>query len=248
MPYAPYAPVRTASDPLSRRLPRPMAHSAVMDISAAHLRALRAALFTALCVTLSAGSHVLLSRMPLPLSLVSALSAAVFALAYALAGRERGFWRIASLLVPLELAADLAFSLGQHTCYGEAGGPVAGPLRSLGVDLLCGGDPVGAPLTRLSPQDTAPVITWLVLLAAHVCTGLLAAGWLRRGERALHQLLGAMAGFAFRPLLIAVAVIVAGAAPRRPVPAPVRPGRPARAVPLLVHCVVRRGPPCELAA
>lgn len=217
-----------------------------MDISVAHLRALRAALFTALCVTLSAGSHVLLSRMPLPLSLVAALSAAVFALAYALAGRERGFGRIASLLVPLELAADLAFSLGQHTCYGEAGGPVTGPLHSL--DLLCGGDPLGAPLARLSPEGSAPVVTWLVLLAAHVCTGLLAAGWLRRGERALHQLLGAVAGFAFRPLLIAVAVIVSGAAPRRPVPAPVRPGRPARAVPLLVHCVVRRGPPCALAA
>ncbi|MER0479305.1 hypothetical protein ABR737_13300 [Streptomyces sp. Edi2] len=217
-----------------------------MDISVAHLRALRAALFTALCVTLSAGSHVLLSRMPLPLSLVAALSAAVFALAYALAGRERGFGRIASLLVPLELAADLAFSLGQHTCYGEAGGPVTGPLHSL--DLLCGGDPLGAPLARLSPEGSAPVVTWLVLLAAHVCTGLLAAGWLRRGERALHQLLGAVAGFAFRPLLIAVAVIVSGAAPRRPVPAPVRPGHPARAVPLLVHCVVRRGPPCALAA
>ncbi|MFG2832182.1 hypothetical protein ACGFWI_32755 [Streptomyces sp. NPDC048434] len=219
-----------------------------MDISAAHLRALRAALFTALCVTLSAASHVLLSRMPLPLTTVAALCAAVFALAYALAGRERGFWRIAALLVPLELAADLVFSLGQHTCYGEAGGPVAGPLRSLGMDLLCGGDPVGSPLARLSQDDAAPVATWLVLLAAHVGTGLLAAGWLRRGEAALHQLLGAVAGFAFRPLLIAVAVIGATAEPRHPAPAPVRSGRPARAVPLLVHCVVRRGPPCALAA
>ncbi|MET7802506.1 hypothetical protein [Streptomyces decoyicus] len=57
-----------------------------------------------------------------------------------------------------------------------------------------------------------------------------------------------MAGFAFSPLLIAVAVIGAGTAPRRPAPAPVRSGHPARAVPLLVHCVVRRGPPCALAA
>ncbi|MET8019094.1 hypothetical protein [Streptomyces decoyicus] len=219
-----------------------------MDLSTAHLRALRAALFTALCVTLSAASHVLLSRMPLPLTTVAALCGAVFALAYALAGRERGFWRIAALLVPLELAADLVFSLGQHTCYGEAGGPVAGPLRSLGMDLLCGGDPVGAPLAQLPQHDAAPVATWLVLLAAHVCTGLLAAGWLRRGERALCRLLGAVAGFAFSPLLIAVAVIGAGTAPRRPAPAPVRSGHPARAVPLLVHCVVRRGPPCALAA
>ncbi len=126
-----------------------------MDISAAHLRALRAALFTALCVTLSSASHVLLSRMPLPLTTVAALSAAVFALAYALAGRERGYWRIAALLLPLELAADTVFSLGQHTCYGQGGGPVTGPLRSLGVDLLCGGGEVGAPLVRLSGEHTA---------------------------------------------------------------------------------------------
>ncbi|MBL1088980.1 MULTISPECIES: hypothetical protein [Streptomyces] len=219
-----------------------------MDISGTQLRAVRAALFTALVVTLSAASHVLLSRVPLPLTTVAAITIAVFVIAYALAGRERGFWRIAALLVPLELAADLAFSIGQHTCYGGAGGPVAGPLRSLGVDLLCGGDPVGSPLARLSHEDVTPQVTWLVLLAAHVCTALLAAGWLRRGEAALAQLLGAVCAVAFRPLLIAVAVIGASAARPRPVPASVRTGPRARAVPLLVHCVVRRGPPCVLAA
>ncbi|MGX1850870.1 hypothetical protein OIU91_31610 [Streptomyces sp. NBC_01456] len=219
-----------------------------MDTSAAPLRALRAALFTALCVTLSAASHVLLSRMPLPPATVGALCAAVFVIAYALAGPERGYWRIAALLVPLELAADLVFSLGQHACYGEAGGPVSGPLRSLGVDPLCGGSPVGTPLAAPPGESPSPLATWGVLLAAHLLIGLLAAGWLRRGEAALHQLLGAVAGFAFRPLLIAVAVIGATAAPRRPAPAPVPAGRPARAAPLLVHCVVRRGPPCALAA
>ncbi|WP_030807713.1 MULTISPECIES: hypothetical protein [unclassified Streptomyces] len=219
-----------------------------MDISAAHLRALRAALFTALCVSLSAGSHVLLSRMPLPLTTVAALCAAVFALAYALAGRERGYWRIAALLLPLELAADLVFSLGQHTCYGAAGGPVAGPLRSLGVDLLCGGGSVGAPFLRLTDEPSVPASAWLLLLAAHLAVGLLAAGWLRRGEAALAQLLGAVCAVAFRPLLIAVAVIGTTAARPRPVPASVRTGPRARAVPLLVHCVVRRGPPCVLAA
>ncbi|MFI2260350.1 hypothetical protein OHU45_17550 [Streptomyces tubercidicus] len=211
-----------------------------MDISAAHLRALRAAFFTALCVTLSSASHVLLSRVPLPLTTVAALSTAVFVTAYVLAGRERGYWRIAALLVPLELSADLVFCLGQDNCYGAAGGPVASPLRS----LLC--DPVGAPLTQL--QDQAGPVSWPVLLAVHLVIGLLAAGWLRRGEAALGRLLGSVAGFAFRPLLLAVAVIGAIAAPRRPAPAPERSGPSARAVPLLVHCVVRRGPPCALAA
>ena len=65
-----------------------------MDISGTQLRALRAALFTALVVTLSTASHVLLSRAPLPLNTVAAVAVAVFALSYALAGRERGYGRI----------------------------------------------------------------------------------------------------------------------------------------------------------
>ncbi|MFE3768839.1 hypothetical protein [Streptomyces sp. NPDC057579] len=218
-----------------------------MDISVAHLRALRAALFATLCVTLSSASHVLLSRMPLPPVTVVATGAAVFALAYALAGRERGYWRIAGLLLPLELAADAVFSLGQHTCYGPDGTP-APPVHSLGTMLLCGGGPVGGPLAQLTHEGDAPAQVWLLLLAAHLAVGLLAAGWLRRGEAALVRLLGAVAGFAFRPLLIAAAVLGGTAAPRRPVPAPVRNGPTARSAPLLVHSVVRRGPPCALAA
>ena len=109
-----------------------------MDISGTQLRAVRAALFTALVVTLSTASHVLLSRAPLPLNTVTLLTGAVFVLAYALAGRERTFGRIAALLVPLELAADTILTTGQHVCYGRAGGPVAGPLASVGWDVLCG--------------------------------------------------------------------------------------------------------------
>ncbi len=219
------------------------------------LRALRAALFTALCVTLSSASHVLLSRVPLPLSTVAVLAVAVFALAYALAGRERSFWGIAALLVPLELAADTIFTTGQDACYGQSGGPVAGPLRSLGVDLLCGSGDVGTPLAGIThPGGGTPLSAavssatpWL-LLAVHVAIGLIASAWLRRGEAALGRLLGALAGFAFRPLLLAVAVVTSALRPRTPAVLPIRPARLAPALPLLVHSVVRRGPPCSVAA
>src|SRR5262249_49497507 len=66
-----------------------------MDISGTQLRAVRAALFTAVVVTLSTASHVLLSKVPLPVMTVAAVAAAVFLLAFALAGRERDFGRIA---------------------------------------------------------------------------------------------------------------------------------------------------------
>ncbi|MFE1296227.1 hypothetical protein [Streptomyces sp. NPDC058731] len=225
-----------------------------MDISGTHLRALRAALFTALVVTLSSASHVLLSRVPLPASTVAAVAGAVFALAYALAGRERGFGRIAALLVPLELAADTLFTTGQHLCYGAAGGPVAGPLRSVGWDVLCGNHTaVGTPLARMTGTDTDrlpallahadPVTAWL-LLAAHVSVGLAAAAWLRRGERALAQLLRAVAATTFRPLLVAVAAVtVRTPGPHRRLPRPVRRTAAVRG-PLLAHSLGRRGPPC----
>ncbi|MFI1967693.1 hypothetical protein BLA24_00575 [Streptomyces cinnamoneus] len=223
-----------------------------MEGTGVRFRTVRAALFTALCVTLSAASHVLLSRAPLPLSTVTVLSGAFFALSYALAGRERGYWPIATLLVPLELSADTVFTTGQHACYGQAGGPVAGPLRSMGVDLVCGGGDFGTPLARMAGPAGSGHMTdgvaghsatpWL-LLAAHVAVGLLAAAWLRRGEVALFRLLRAVASLAFRPLLPLVAALAAHARPARPPVRPVRDTLSARVLPLLVHSVVRRGPP-----
>ncbi|WP_399883985.1 hypothetical protein ACGH7X_10505 [Streptomyces sp. BBFR51] len=233
-----------------------------MDISGTPLRAVRAALFTALVVTLSTASHVLLSGVPLPLSTVAAVAAAVFLIAYALAGRrERGFGRIAALLIPLELAADTVFTTGQHVCYGRTGGPVAGPLRSVGFDVLCGdgtgvGTGVAAPLTRVTGAETDrmaallahadPGTSWL-LLGAHVGVGLLAAAWLRRGERALGRLLSAVAATTFRPLLLAVAAVSVRRAPsvrRRALPARRTTGARER---ILTHSLGRRGPPCPVA-
>jgi len=223
-----------------------------MDISGTQLRAVRAALFTALVVTLSTASHVLLSRVPLPLTTVAVIAGAVFVVAYALAGRERGFGRIAALLVPLELAADTLFTAGQHTCYGEAGGPVTGPLRSVGLDVLCAGG-IGAPLARVTGGEATPAAALLaqadpgaawLLLGAHIGVGLLAAAWLRRGERALAQFLDAMTATTFRPLLFAVAATVVPLTPVRRMPRPVRRVAATRAR-LLVHSLGRRGPPCS---
>ncbi|MEV6023136.1 hypothetical protein [Streptomyces sp. NPDC052036] len=228
-----------------------------MDISGTRLRAVRAALFTALVVTLSTASHVLLSEVPLPMGTVAVTAAAVFVVAYALAGCERGFGKIAALLVPLELTADTVFTTGQHACYGRAGGPVTGPLHSVGLDVLCNGGSVGTPLMRAAGTGTGtdritallahadPATAWL-LLAAHVSVGLLAAAWLRRGERALVQLLGAIAVNTFRPLLIATAAVRVQLTPAR------RAQRPAPRIAalrtlLFVHSLGRRGPPCSVA-
>ncbi|MFI9105207.1 hypothetical protein ACIGXA_32330 [Streptomyces fildesensis] len=212
------------------------------------LRALRAALFAALCVTLSSTSHVLMSHTPLPLVTVAGAYGAVFALAYALGGRERGFWPIAGLLVPLELAVDTLFTAGQHTCYGPGGGPVTGSWRSLNEALLCHGGQVGSPLAAVpgAPAATDPTTGPWLLLATHITVGLLASWWLRRGEAGLQRVVRAMAAAAFRPLLVAVAALRAPAArPRQPRARSGQAG-PSRFRPLL-HSLVRRGPPSLVA-
>lgn len=223
-------------------------------ISGAGIRTARAVVFTALCVTLSAGAHVLLSGMPLPLLPLAVISVVVFAVAFALAGGERGFRHIAALLLPLELAADTVFTTGQQACYGSGDGPAPDTDRLFGVDLLCSGGAFGTPLARAVagsdaaplPADLPPAAPWL-LLAAHLGVGLLAAAWLRRGEAALARLLSAAVVLTFRPLLLAVAV------GRRHLEPPTGPGRrkstphAARTLPLLLHSVPRRGPPwCAL--
>nr|WP_228449509.1 hypothetical protein [Streptomyces alkaliterrae] len=222
------------------------------------IRAARAAVFTALCVTLSAGTHVLLSGAPVPLTPLLLVSAVVFAAAYALGGRLRGYWSIAALLLPLQLAADTVFTTGQQACYGANGGPVIGPLRSMGVNLICTGGDFGTPLARLAGDAPTvplshPAAPWL-LLGAHVAVGLGAAAWLWRGDAALTRLLRAAvmeAAELARPLLRRLTALTARTAttgaPRRRAPRTAY-RRPSPALPLLVHTVVRRGPPRQAAA
>jgi hypothetical protein len=224
------------------------------------LRAVRAAVFAALCVVMSGTTHVLLSREPLPLPVIAAVAASVFAVAYALGGRERGYTAIAAVLIPLELASDTLFNAGQRTCYGPGGGPVTGSWRSLHEAIVCQGGGAGGSLAggsftggalgsgSLAARTTASaaaglsVSPWL-RLAAHVAVGLAAALLLRSGEAWLHRSLRTV----FRPLLRPLLVALAALAARLPERRPARPAAPrARllpALPLLLHSLVRRGPP-----
>lgn len=232
-----------------------------MEAIRPRLRALRAALFAALCVTLSSTSHVLMAKAPLPLPAVAGAFAAVFALAYLISARpECGFWTLAGLMVPLELAVDTLLTTGQQACYGPAGGPVTGSWRSFNEAFLCHGGHVGAaapatPLTAVpgtaqaAAQMQAGALPWL-LLAVHVSVGLLAAWWLRRGEAALHRVLRAVALAAFRPLLFAAAAIgsVLAAVPPRVAPTARSTAAGPPAARWLHHALVRRGPPVPAAA
>ncbi|MFC9331486.1 hypothetical protein [Kitasatospora sp. NPDC057015] len=187
-------------------------------------RALRAAVFTALAVPLSAAGQVVVTGRPLPLNLVAAATAVVFLVAAALAGSERRLLQISAVLVPVELLLNTTFNLGQATCA-PAVGALHGPVRGMNL-LVCGGGSVDGsllpgPLGHAGP--VAPAATQLFLLLVHLTAALAAALWLRLGEAALSGLADALD--ALRQWV--------GAPLRRLLLAPV-PGRPVLRVPLPV--------------
>ncbi|MGW0733227.1 hypothetical protein [Streptomyces sp. NPDC002851] len=183
------------------------------------LRAFRAALFAAVCVTLGTAGHSYTSGHQVPLGgLLSALGV-TGVLAWVGARRRRGPVAIGAGLLAVQGALHLAFAGAQE--HAAAMGH--------GQDH--------AAMAHTQGHGSAG------MLAAHLLSALLCALWLARGEAALFQLLRTLEALTFTPLRLL------GAAVRLPEPpGPGRrpwswygPARPRTAV--LAHVVSRRGPP-----
>ncbi|MEC4015819.1 hypothetical protein [Streptomyces sp. H27-D2] len=132
----------------------------------ADLRLLRAAVFTAVCVALSAAGHVLASCQTVPLWTLGVGALAVFAVAAPLAGRERSLPGIAAALAVGQITLHSLFGLGQHgaamprqhaaaaaSSAGTSGTP-EGKLIALAGRLLCNQPPV-----RLSVAEAQRVVS-----------------------------------------------------------------------------------------
>jgi hypothetical protein len=124
----------------------------------ADLRLLRTAVFTAVCVTLSAGGHSLTGGGRIPLWTIGVACVAVFLVAAPLAGRERSLPGIAALLAGGQIALHTLFSCGgkiaptatgassAHAAHASQAGTAHGSgdgLRSLAAQLLCGEQTAG---------------------------------------------------------------------------------------------------------
>ncbi|MFJ4775120.1 hypothetical protein [Streptomyces sp. NPDC088762] len=123
----------------------------------AGLRLIRAAVFTAVCVVLSAAGHALASCATVPWWSLSLGFLAVFAVAAPLAGRRRTLPGIAAGLTAGQLTLHVLFGLGQHgAATSQAQVPAAtsdGSLAELAARLVCGGNSV-----PLSPADARQVL------------------------------------------------------------------------------------------
>ncbi|MCX4749886.1 hypothetical protein OG455_30965 [Kitasatospora sp. NBC_01287] len=210
-------------------------------------RTLRALLFAALAVPLSAAGHVVVTGQALPLSVVALAGVIVFLVAALLAGADRGFAQIAALLLPVELLLNTTFNLGQETCARPTTGALAHQ-GGHGLDLVvCGGGQVGGGEGVLT---LAPTMLEVVLLAVHVALSLLAAFCLQLADAALvrlPELIGSLARLApdaLRALLL-LAPLPARPAPGAPLPEPRPEHAPTEDLPLAPSR--RRGPPASFA-
>ncbi|CAM5506050.1 hypothetical protein SAVIM338S_03699 [Streptomyces avidinii] len=108
------------------------------------LRLIRAAVFTAVCVVLSAAGHALASCATVPWWSLGAGFLTVLAVAAPLAGRRRSLPGIAAALAFGQLALHSLFGLGQHGAALPAGGASTTDtsLAALAAQLVCGGNSV----------------------------------------------------------------------------------------------------------
>ncbi|WP_042406184.1 hypothetical protein [Streptacidiphilus carbonis] len=214
-----------------------------MDDGGLAIRILRAGVFSALLVVLSATAHILLTGAPLSGDVVGTATALVFAAAMLLAARERTFAQITLLLVPVELALNAFFNVSQETCAPGTGAAPAG----LWSTVVCGGGTVSPQLSgpSLAGPHSVVLVTAPLLLAvacAHLLLSVLAAAWLRRGEKALFAVLAAAAAVLAVPLRLLMLVVLPAPEPPTWTPAPRSPDRPGPQD-LLLRGLRRRGPP-----
>ncbi|MFE9859144.1 hypothetical protein [Streptomyces sp. NPDC005780] len=235
-------------------------------------RAVRAAMFAVVSVTLAATGHVLMSEAPLPFWVPVTGFLALAVPGWWFAARERGPWLITGLTVATQGVLHNAFSAVQSATGTVAGtvpqavaGAAAPPSDAMagmhqmthmdhsatattmtGMDHSAAMDHVGPMSSMAHTGHNMAGMSSTGMLAAHVLAALVCGMWLARGERAAFQTLRAVAGWLLAPLHPLLTA---------PLPAPRRRLRPHRGLsdrlsPGLrcARALDRRGPPGMLAA
>lgn len=212
------------------------------------MRALRAAILAAVCVTLAAIGHSSMSARSaheISPGVLMAAFAVLAGLSWLAGGRRRGIGFIGPAVLTAQGALHVTFSAaGTHGTMPARGHghPSAGMGAGIDVGESAGGVTGFAGAVLAAAGDTSPG-----MLAAHLLAGAVCALWLARGEAAFFQLARTVAAFAFTPLglLLAAPRPLAVTAPVRPRHRTRAPHRPRGTV--LAHAMSRRGPPARRA-
>ncbi|MFE2034005.1 hypothetical protein ACFXBB_12270 [Streptomyces scopuliridis] len=221
------------------------------------IRALRAAAFAAVCVTLAAVGHSFTSGHEIPLGALWTAFGVTAGVAWLAGGRRRGFRSIGAGLLTVQGGLHLIFAGALP--FGAAGSPSHTPhsadgatvtATGTGMDMGVGAS-AGAGVTM--GEDSGAGIPFGLdgpagMLAAHLLAAAVCALWLARGEAALFRLATALGALAFSPLrlLLTAAGPPVAARPAGAVrPAPDAPSTHRFRGVVLAHTLSRRGPPAR---
>ncbi|MGX5181627.1 hypothetical protein ACWKT5_02140 [Streptomyces avermitilis] len=216
-------------------------------------RAIRAAVFAAVCVLLAALGHVLMSGSTVPWWTMTAGFAATTGVGWCLAGRERGLALVVPAAVVAQGALHSAFSLAQSAASDAGVGAVAHGMRGMSMSATSM-DVMDMRSMPMGCSEQPGQLGHLVhdmgggssfgMLAAHALAAVLSGLWLAYGERAAFRVLRAVAGWLAAPLRLSLAL---PAPPCRPCLVPTR-ERSERVPRLsLAHTIISRGPPAGIA-
>ncbi|WP_433475215.1 MFS transporter [Spirillospora sp. CA-142024] len=205
---------------------------AVMPPTVPHplFRTARAVVFATVCVTLATLGHVLAGGTGVPAWAAMAGFVAVLGVTLMLAGHERSLATI--------LGGLLGGQFALHTLFTAAADPMAHHTPAVHAAMTSG---MGAD----APVPAGHGGNGVVMTLAHCVAALVAAGWLRHGERAAWTLARRVAAAADRPIRLLLALFAV-----EPAEPPARPRRTAQTATAVTgagralrHHVVRRGPP-----
>ncbi|MFJ3901650.1 hypothetical protein [Streptomyces sp. NPDC090025] len=218
-------------------------------------RGVRAAMFAAVCVLLAATGHLLMSEQEVPRWTLLCAFAGTAAVAWLLAGRERGLLAVTFAAMCVQGTLHTLFSAtapngtGHSSATGGTGGATGmSDMTDMGgmggaehLAAMAGMDPAThtehlarmahlAPLTPASGHDMSGMAPSLGMVSAHVLAALLSGLWLAHGERSVFRLLRALPlgpglGLLRQPRLLLRLLRAAFVTPRTPRRPRVRPVR-----------------------
>lgn len=185
------------------------------------LRSTRATVFATVCMTLATAGHAVAAHATVAPWAIGLGFAAVFVVAWVLAGVERSLATI--------LGGLLGGQFALHSLFSSA--------------AAMGGD--GAGMGHPMHHSAMPGHGGMAMTFAHILAAVVSAWWLHRGERAVWALARRAAALAAGPLRALLALLDCADPTAVAVPLPARTTAVRMTPPRspLRHCVIRRGPP-----